>query len=188
MATALPVRTLHLTDGETAIHAQQCVHAAPASDASALIVVAFAGSPVRWLDQWRAAADTDPDRVTVVLVDAASWLNGDPGERLRAVAHPDADVRVETVASPGNLTDIGVTLTEVLDAHEEEEPHLCFQSVTVLLQYASAKEVCQFLHVLGGHLDQFGATGHFHLHEGAHDEETVEMLRSVHDRIRHDPS
>ncbi|AZH24637.1 DUF7504 family protein [Haloplanus aerogenes] len=177
--------TLHLTERRTAIGARQCARAVPEPNGADVLVVAFAGSPARWLDGWQAAVGAPP-RATFVVNDAALWIAGDPRERIESVAAPDTAVRTELVDSPGNLTDLGVTLTEALEAHAARDRRtvLCLQSLTVLLQYSPLEQVCQFLHTLVGHLKQFDATGHFHLHEHAHDEEAVATLRSMFDRIQ----
>jgi len=179
--------TLHLAETGTAIGARQCARAVPEPNGVAVLVVAFAGSPARWLDGWRAVVG-DPPRATFVVNDAAAWSAGDPRDRIESVATHDTAVRTEFVDSPGNLTDLGVTLTEALEAHAARDRRtvLCLQSLTVLLQYAPFDEVYQFLHTLVGHLERFDITGHFHLHEHAHDEEAIASLRSVVDRVRGD--
>jgi len=179
------VSTLHLSATRTAIGARRCARVVSEPEGADVLVVAFAGSPARWLDTWRAVVD-DPPRATFVVHDAASWLAGDPRDRVETVASPDTTVQAELVNSPGNLTDLGVTLLEALEAHAAHDPRtiLCFQSLTVLLQYAPLDEVYQFLHTLVGHFDRFDAAGHFHLHERAHDAETIDTLRPVFDRVR----
>ncbi|WP_449271828.1 DUF7504 family protein [Haloplanus rallus] len=178
--------TLHLTDSRTTVEPRHCTRITPVPEASAVVVVALAGSPVRWLDDWEAMPDTDIDRATFVVDDATSWVAGDPRDRLDAAASPDTDVRVRTLASPGNLTDVGVTLTEVLERQPAGPTLLCFQSLTVLLQYAPLDEVYQFLHTLETHVERTDTAAHFHLHEGAHDEEAVDTLRPVFDRVHGD--
>lgn len=186
-SNVLPTSTLHLTDDATTPTADACVHATPEPVGTDLLVVAFAGSPVRWFEGWRTAVG-DPERATFVVTDAAAWLAGHPRDRIEAVAPADTTVRTEAVDSPGNLTDLGVTLTERLMAADEHDSRtvLCCQSVTVLLQYSTLAETYQFLHTLLGHVEQFDAVGHFHLHEDAHDDETVATLRSLFDRVRRD--
>jgi hypothetical protein len=176
------VSTLHLSEVRTAIGARQCARVVPDPD-GVDIVVALAGSPVRWLDGWQSAID-DPSRATFVVHEAASWLAGDPRDRIETAATADSTVRAEFVDSPGNLTDLGVTLLEALEAHAERDSRtaLCL-SLTVLLQYAPLDDVYRFLHTLVGHLDRFDATGHFHLHEHAHAAETIATLRPVFDRV-----
>jgi hypothetical protein len=104
------------------------------------------------------------------------------------VAAPDTAVRTDPVASPGNLTDLGVTLTRRLESHGASDPRtiLCLRSLTVLLQYSAPDEVYRFLHTLLAQLDRFDATGHFHLHREAHDRETIDALRPLFDRVRRD--
>jgi hypothetical protein len=181
------VSTLHLADGKTTTTATQCAHTAVEPCGCDLLVVDFAGSPRRWLDDWRTTIG-DPPRATFVLSDAAAWAAGHPRDQLESVAAPATTVRTEFVGSPGNLTDLGVTVLERLETCDERDPRtvLCCQSLSVLLQYSASQEVYQFLHTLVGHLEQFDATAHFHLHENAHEETTVAELRPLFDRIRRD--
>ncbi|GAB6862793.1 hypothetical protein JCM17092_28820 [Haloplanus litoreus] len=150
------------------------------------MVVALAGSPIRWLDDWQSSADVEAERATFVVDDTASWTAGDPAVRLAVESWPATDVSVRTVSSTGNLTDMGVTLTDVLETHDAESTLLCFQSLTVLLQYAPLEEVYQFLHTLVSHVDRTEITAHFHLHADAHDDDTVATLRPLFDRVRRD--
>jgi hypothetical protein len=185
---ALPVSTLHLADGATTTAADQCARVAPEPSGAELLVVDFSGSSARWLEGWRTAVG-DPPRATFVVADAASWLAGEPRDRIETVAASETAVRVEFVDSPGNLTDLGVTLTALLESGAERDARtiICLRSLTVLLQYSPRDEVFQFLHTLVDHLDRFDdATGHVHLHENAHDDETVATFRPLFDRVRRD--
>lgn len=175
-----------MTDTPTTVEAQQCTRVTPSPEAPAVVVVALAGSPVRWLDSWETIPDTDAERATFVVDDTASWDAADPRDRLDDAAASDTDVRVRTVASPANLTDVGVTLTEVLERQPADPTLVCFQSLTVLLQYSPLDEVYQFLDTLDTHVERTDATAHFHLHDDAHDEKAVATLRPVFDRIRDD--
>jgi hypothetical protein len=181
------VSTLHLTASTTAIGARQCVHATPTPSASSVAVVAFERSPARWLDRWTTVVDHRPDRLTFVVDDATSWTAGNVEDRLRSVADTATDVDVRSVSSPGNLTELGVTLTAMFDSHDPAtDVALCLQSLTVLLQYSPVEQVYQFLHTLITQVDRHGATAHFHLHDPAHDEGTVGTLRPLVDRILRD--
>jgi len=186
-----------VTDARTTIRARQCAHATPRSpdDGPNVVVAALAGSPTVWLAEWAALAADDADaggRTTVVVQEAVDWLAGRPRERIERVAPSGTEVTVETVGSVGNLTDLGVTLVEQLDTHRGSgaPTTLCFQSLTVLLQRSETDAVYRFLHTLLGHLDGdgAGATAHFHLHERAHDPDTVDQLRPLFDRVRRDPA
>lgn len=185
-----PSSTLVLTDSDTAVHARECVSAVESvlGNENAeldLVVVALAGSAARWLARWRDATGDTPPRVTVVADDDAAWIAGHPRDRVADAAAPDTDVDAELVDSAGNLTDLGVTLTEVLDGQGDTDRRtaLCFQSLTVLLQYSDEDVVYRFLHTLTAHLRTLGVVGHFHLHVDAHDEETIARLRPLFDRV-----
>jgi hypothetical protein len=191
------VSTLHLTDTPTTVDAHDCVHATPRSPADDpnVVVVALAGSPATWLDQWARLVDGDDadSRATFVVEEAMDWIAGHPRDRLERVAPPETDVDVETVDSAGNLTDLGVTLVDELESHRtyDAPTALCFQSLTVLLQWSETDAVFRFLHTLMGHLDDAAsdgpdATAHFHIHEPAHEDDTVDRLRPLFDRVRHD--
>lgn len=178
-----------MSESDTAVNARQCADAVDevGDEATAdLVVVALAGSPARWLDQWHETAPGRATSATFVVDDAAAWTAGDPRDRIETAAPADTEVGVETVDSAGNLTDLGVTLTEVLESDPDERPTvLCFQSVTVLLQYAEPDAVHRFLHTLTGHAAALGVDGHFHLHADAHDDRTVASLRPLFDDIVH---
>ncbi|WP_338741371.1 DUF7504 family protein [Haloplanus salilacus] len=189
--------TLHVTDARTTIRAQQCAHATPRSldDDPDVVVVALAGSPAAWLAQWDGIAFDGGGRATVVVQEAVDWVAGRPRERIDRAAPSGTDVAVKTVDSVGNLTDLGVTLVEELDAYRtaDSPTTLCFQSLTVLLQWSDVDTVYKFLHTLLGHLDGDAsdtpdATAHFHLHGRAHEPDTVDRLRPLFDRVRHDPA
>lgn len=188
-----------MTDARTTIRARQCAHATPRSpdDGPSVVVVALAGSPAAWLAQWDGVVDDGAadGRVTVVVEEALDWLAGRPRERVERAAPPGMDVAVETVDSAGNLTDLGVTLVEELESRRAADTPttLCFQSLTVLLQWSEADAVFRFLNTLLGHLevatsDGPGPTAHFHIHEGAHGTDTIDRLRPLFDRVRHDPA
>jgi hypothetical protein len=191
-ADTRPSSTLLLTDATTSVHACECVDAVESSlDVAAtetdLVVVALAGSPIRWLDRWHDATGVAPTRTTFVVVDDTVWIAGNPRDRLTDAAPSDTDVDVALIDSAGNLTDFGITLTEVLDRYRDTDRpvSLCFQSLTVLLQYADDDVVYRFLHTLTTHLRTLGVVGHFHLHADAHTEETVARLRPLFDRVEH---
>lgn len=179
--------TLHLTESATTVGATQCARVASQPDRSDVITVSFAGSPARWLDDWQDEG-SPPARATVVTGDAAAWLAGHPRDRLESTVTDDTDVRVELVDSPRNLTDLGVTLTQLLETHGERDSTttLCIRSLTVLLQYSDSDAIYRFLHTLVGHLDRFEVSGHFHLHAGAHTEDVVASLEPLFDRVVRD--
>jgi archaellum biogenesis ATPase FlaH len=61
------------------------------------------------------------------------------------------------------------------------EVTLCFDSLSILLQYADTERVFRFLHVLTNRLTELGASTHFHLDPAAHDERTIAQLAQAFD-------
>jgi hypothetical protein len=92
---------------------------------------------------------------------------------------------LETVSNPGDLTGIGITVSEVLQQWSaSDEPIVsCFRSLTSLLQYADLQTAYKFLHVLTGRFETAGVRSHFHLDPGAHDDQTVNTLTSLFDAV-----
>ena len=96
----------------------------------------------------------------------------------------DADVSIATVDHPGNLTQLGVAISEYLDAWDDGDGlAVCFHSLTTLLQYADRDCVFRFLNVLTRELADADAVAHFHMDPGAHDDETLATLVPVFDAV-----
>ena len=92
---------------------------------------------------------------------------------------------VETLSSPGDLTGLGITLSEVLKEWNDNDDGTvaCFDSLTALLQYADLQTVYKFLHVLTGRFEAADVTAHFHLDPEAVDPQTVGTLTSLFDTV-----
>lgn len=130
------------------------------------------------IERWAAAAGTTPPASSLV-VEAGEG----PGAT-DADAVPDG-VTVTQVAGPGDLTSVGVAVTQNLDAWRESgrRPVCCVESLTTFLQYADLERVFRFLHVLTGKLRNVGADTHVHLDPAAHGEQTVHTLVSLCDAV-----
>jgi hypothetical protein len=97
---------------------------------------------------------------------------------------PPGEYHVTTLADAADLTGLGMTLNECLSGWDEPaEVTLCFDSLSILLQYATVERVFRFLHMLTGTLRDQGATGHFHVDPAAHDESDLAQIRQVFDRV-----
>lgn len=93
---------------------------------------------------------------------------------------PDS-VTVRTVSTPGDLTRLGITLSQTLT--DRKDTVVCFDSLTALLQYVDCETAYEFLNAVTGHLWAADATAHFHLDSTAHDTQTVDALASLFDAI-----
>jgi len=159
---------------------------APDAEEFACFAVTFVDSPAERVAVWDRYADGYPSRVAFVDVEASiggvSPADSGSHELERAVPS-SVEVTVDRVSSPGNLTRLGVAITDRLDEVTSPDRRLvvCFDSVSTLLQYASTRETFRFLQVLTDRFRVAEAVAHFHLEAGAHDEETVETLRGLFD-------
>lgn len=97
----------------------------------------------------------------------------------------DGEVWVHAASSPGNLTDIGVALSNRISSWADAgaEVAVCFEPVTALLQYASLAEVYRFMHVFGQQVRAVDGRVHYHLDPSAHDPVVVNQLKSLCDAM-----
>ncbi|MFB6179602.1 MAG: hypothetical protein ABEI77_07765 [Halorientalis sp.] len=98
---------------------------------------------------------------------------------------PPGEYFVETVTDAADLTGLGMALNQCLTEWDESgaELALCFDSLSILLQYAEFERVFRFLHMLAGKLSEVDATGHFHLDPAAHDESEIARLTPIFDCV-----
>ncbi|WP_318567619.1 DUF7504 family protein [Salinigranum marinum] len=139
------------------------------------------------------SAATDPERLQRRLVDAGNadlggrWYVIDAvqsrvdGER---IACPDGgDRRTWYVASPGDLTGVGMSTSRTLSAVTEtgNGPRILVDSLSTLLQYSSSERVYRFLHVCNGRVAAVGGVSIQVTHSDAHAARTVGTLAHLFD-------
>ncbi|PSQ42108.1 hypothetical protein BRD17_09410 [Halobacteriales archaeon SW_7_68_16] len=144
-------------------------------------VVTAAGNPdaVLWIgygtspaDRVGAVLDADgptPDRQAAILVG-----NVDDSEL-------PVELSIDRIRDPGDVTGLGIAISERIDEWSGAEMTMCFDSLSMLLQYVSFDTVYEFVHVTTGRLYAHGASSHFHVDAGAHDEETLARLTTLFD-------
>lgn len=134
------------------------------------------------LKLWQKHIETLPAKATIISV----------GEITRSAAAGSTGsmqlspgVRIETVKNPGDLTGLGITITEQLKEFMQDDNQVvvCFHSLTPLLQYAELTRVFRFLHVLIGRLNSMNAVTHFHMDPSAHDQQTINTLTQLFDAV-----
>lgn len=143
--------------------------------------VTYTRSPDSCIQDWLAHAGEQPRNMRFVSV-------GETTRSTSAVSGATENGRgevVDTLSNPGDLTGLGIKLSEVLKewSRNDAPTVACFNSLTALLQYADLQTVYKFLHVLTGRFAAADVTAHFHLDPDACDTQTVSTLTSLFDTV-----
>lgn len=144
-----------------------------------VVAVTVAATPDEWVSDVLGEVGAPTSTVCVVAV-------GDDNRSVAAggtTAAPMAEVPVKQVASPGNLTALGVRLTECIEAAGEEPGRLtlCFESLSALLPHVEVRTAFQFLNVLTSLVGANDGFAHYHLDPEATDGGALAKLRPLFD-------
>lgn len=179
------------TDPERATTCADCLHSHP-TDRENLLWVTYTRGPDEKLSSWRRHSDATPANVGVVSVgdtmrSAAAASAAVSGSTMPDAADPRGGGQpnpVEAVENPSDLTGLGIAVSRYFGAWGADHPtSLCFDSITAMLQYVEFETAYRFLHVLTGRVTAAGAVGHFHVDPAAHDEQTMESLKTLFDAV-----
>jgi len=91
---------------------------------------------------------------------------------------------VYSVTEPSELTGIGIGITNCFDRMADrdiEHGRMGLTSLTTMVRYADRKTVFKFCHVLSQRLESAGFVGLFTLNTGAHDDQTVQVIKQAFD-------
>lgn len=116
----------------------------------------------------------DVDFTTVDVIDVTDSTDGD----LRFDAH------VESVSTPGNLTELGIKFSIMFEnsIHESSGNVLTtFITVSTLLDHADLRPIIRFLKTASGRIESAKGVGFFIIDPSVHDDRTVSTLRAVGD-------
>ena len=133
------------------------------------------------LDTWEFDGDASAPISIITVGDFPRSAAGRGSGR----QHPTEQIRVDTVADPEDLTTLGRRISDQLSEWDlaDEQPVVCFRSLTALLETTDLERVFRFLHILIGRLSSVGASAHFHLDPRAHDDKTVDTFRPLFDAV-----
>lgn len=108
----------------------------------------------------------------------------------RADTADSADVVVESVPHPTDLSAIGCAISRLCDrlGGPDERLAVCFDSLDALLAYSPSKRVFRFVHLLTNRLSAAGALAHVHFDVTGYDEPLVSTFERVFDRVVDDRS
>jgi hypothetical protein len=92
-------------------------------------------------------------------------------------------VAQDAISDPENLQKLGTSISEFCQQWNAEgyDIHVCFDSLSALLEHTSPEVVFQFCHVITKRLESVGALAHFHLNPSEHADETVATFQSIFD-------
>ncbi len=91
---------------------------------------------------------------------------------------------VYSVSKPSAFTGIGIGITQCFERMHESDARggrMGLTSLSTMVRYANRKTVFKFCHVLSQRLDSAGFVGLFTLNSGAHDDQTVQVIKQAFD-------
>lgn len=98
----------------------------------------------------------------------------------------DSGAFVYSVGAPDDITAIGIGVTKCFDRLHDagaESGRLGFTSLSTMVTYSDRQTVFKFCHVLSQRLDSAGFLGVFTMDSGAHDEQTMQVIKQAFDGI-----
>ena len=93
---------------------------------------------------------------------------------------------VHRVSSPEDLTGIGIGITKALEGLHNAgrtKGRLALVSLSTMLTYTDKQTVFKFCHVLSSRLDAAGYIGVFTIDSGAHDDQTLQVIKQAFDGL-----
>ena len=73
------------------------------------------------------------------------------------------------ISNPGNLTDTGIAITEMINNNDVKKIAVVFDSITTMLIYLSSDQLSKFIHFLTNKFRLIGVKGFFFAAEGGID-------------------
>lgn len=158
--------------------------ATPAS-ADGFLRVAFTRADRQPPEEWVRGARATGSAVFVVDATPCSATSNAADDTERE------GVRTLDAASPSNLTDVGVRITDALDQIETDRSSstadhgvvCCLGSLTTLLQYVDDRRAYRFINAVTSRVATHGGVVHAHLHPALHDQQTVDTMASLFDAV-----
>lgn len=145
-----------------------------------VLVISFTRTPDDVIQRLRSQATaTPPSKIGIISVGdstrSAAATDGGGG--------PSGPVAISTLSSPGDLTGMGITITEQLQewVGDGNQIAICYDSLSMLLQYADVDRSFRFLHVITGRLRAVDAISHFHMDPTVHEERTLNTIKTLFD-------
>lgn len=148
-----------------------------------LMAVSFTRQLDDFLDDWDELVD-GPRPAELVYLSIGNSMRGSVGDK-GELELDGGQITVESVQGGGNLTKIGVTISQHLSDWQAQDRSVsfCFESITPMLHYMEVQQVYRFLHQLTGQLKAMDAVGHYHMDPNAHDEVEIPRFKTLFDAV-----
>lgn len=172
--------TLFLSSSLDDDFAKRCLDHLPTGslEGAHLAFVAHTHAADDVVESWFQYAGVRPERLDVI--DVGGMLRSATSASSSMTLRPGVTVHTQAAE---DLTGLGITLSELLTADGDIRTVVCFDSLTMLLQYIDVETAYQFLHIVTGRIHAVGATGLFHMDPTAHDDQTVAVMTSLFDVV-----
>jgi hypothetical protein len=157
-----------------------CPHIKAETDAERnLLFVSLSGNPESRLDMWRRHGGL-PGKVAVITADNTRSMAASGGGSTTRQSG-ETVISTTTVSEPSDLTGIGIKMNNCLSAWEDDDArtHVCFDSLTTLLQYVDTERVFQYLHVTTKRVEAVDGVAHYHIDPNAHDDQTLATIEGL---------
>lgn len=144
-----------------------------------VLAIDYRQTPAQWVEEWKRHVGDRPRSCVVVSVDEA---RGSAATTSSSAVKPGRNTAT-TIDNPGDLTGLGITISEYLSEHPGPQAFVTFDSLTVLLQYVDLQRAFRFLHVLSNRVSTADALAHYHMDPAAHTDREVATLASLFDVV-----
>jgi hypothetical protein len=144
-----------------------------------VLAIDYRQTPAQWVEEWKRHVGDRPRSCVVVSVDETRGS----ATSASTAAVPAGRNTAKTIDNPGDLTGLGITVSEYLSEQAGPQAFVTFDSLTVLLQYVELQRAFRFLHVLTNRVSTADALAHYHMDPAAHTEREVATLASLFDAV-----
>lgn len=150
------------------------------------MMVTYTKTPDSCAQEWADYVGKRPANMKILSV--GDTTRSAATQSVSNTAHTAKPGLVETIANPGDLTGLGIKVSEQLELWKDtgNRSAICFHSLTPLLQYVDLQTAFKFLHVFTGRIANIDGVAHFHIDPDAHDTQTINTLKSLFDAIVED--
>jgi len=154
------------------IHAMNLIFLKKLMEKKCIPLVVTVNQPFKILSKMYAAGGIDPD--TIYAVDTVTLYSG-------GTATPGPKIRY--VNNPGNLTDLGIAITEILKSMPDGKKCILFDSVSMLLIHTPTVTAAKFLHFVVNKLKLSDVSGIFLCVEKGLDPVILSQMSAFVDKI-----